>query len=143
MSNEIIQKDLYKIQVFREVIYSPHTSFHTANLTADSKHTEDQNDIFKFPSHMPHYQEVRACLLWNQIHKAPAPCRKLEWCQSSTELILALLKRSAGYLINKGGIAVIIKMLDTNTRARISIKAEDQGSFLVTFNYNALATGIA
>ena len=28
----------------------------------------------------------------------PAPRRKLEWCQSKTDCILALLKRSAGYL---------------------------------------------
>lgn len=28
----------------------------------------------------------------------PEPRRKLEWCQSNTELILALAKRSEGYL---------------------------------------------
>lgn len=30
--------------------------------------------------------------------KVPAPYRKLEWCQSNTDWILALLKTSVGYL---------------------------------------------
>lgn len=36
-------------------------------------------------------------IIWEQSIQ-PAPRRKLEWCQSKTELIFALLKRSAGYL---------------------------------------------
>ena len=51
-------------------------------------------EIVKQYDSIPNMNNIKVCSI-------PAPGRKLEWCQSKTELILALMERTFGYLMNE------------------------------------------